>query len=187
MTQSTTPIQPSVPLYSVTLLNESTTTVQAIVPARPTIPMGAKILAVLLMGGGLFGAGLCLFALPSFLLMSRFFLGLFFILFAAIFLWSAFVGFRLWRNESGAWKWATLLFATQIPILSNSALAYEFFTGLSIKILYGSGMARFGFNAGAGFEVNIGSAVESVTFGVNVFAICAVLYLIFKKPTTHAS
>jgi len=54
-----------------------------------------------------------------------------------LFVWSMFTGFHLWRGHNSGRKWATILFAMQIPILTVPGFSYEYYTGLSVKVIGG--------------------------------------------------
>jgi hypothetical protein len=102
--------------------------------------------------------------------------------FLALFAWSTIAGVRLWRGEPKGWKWATILFVLQIPVLTVPGVSYEFYTGLALKIFGGETVHNFGFNLGASVDLNFGTDVTGLIYGVNIVAIAAVIYLLRNRP-----
>ena len=104
--------------------------------AANTTSSGSRFLALVLMVGGVLGIGVaCVFALRF--LRVHWIYGLLVAAFLWLFVWSALTGYRLWRNEARGWKWALILFAMQIPVLTVPGLSYEYYTGIALRLLGG--------------------------------------------------
>jgi hypothetical protein len=148
---------------------------------RVTVSWGLRILACLLMLGGVLGIGLAFILAYQFLQVHWIYL---FLVagFMALFGWSALTGFRLWRGERRGWKWATILFALQVPVLTVPGLAYEYYTGLAIKLMGGKVGASFSLGLGANAKFYLDTRITDMVYGVNLFALGAVIYLVMKRP-----
>ena len=99
-----------------------------------------------------------------------------------LFVWSVIAGIRLWRGEPKGWKWATILFALQIPIFTVPGLSYEFYTGLSLKVVGGDTTGNLGLNFGAYADFHLSTQVDGLIYGVNVVALIALIYLLMNRP-----
>ena len=96
----------------------------------------AKALAALLILGGAVGIGIALLVGYQLAQANWAYAGLMALL-LALFAWSALTGIRLWRGDPRGWRWAVILFAAQIPVLAIPGFAYEYFTGIAIKLVGG--------------------------------------------------
>jgi hypothetical protein len=96
----------------------------------------ARLLAALLVVGGVLGVGLAFWMGYRFVQVHWVYI-LLVAAFLALFVWCVMAGVRLWRGEAKGWKWATILFALQIPVLTVPGLTYEFYTGLALTLAGG--------------------------------------------------
>jgi hypothetical protein len=152
---------------------------------KVTVSWGLRILACLLMVGGALGIGITFFLAYQFL--RTHWISLVFIApLMALFAWSALTGFRLWRGERRGWKWATILFAMQIPVLTVPGLAYEYYTGLAIKLIGGKVDTSFALGLGANARFYLDTRITDLVYGVNLFAVGAVIYLVMNRPSRPA-
>lgn len=135
-----------------------------------------KFLAALLVLGGIVGAGLS--ALSGYAV-ARMHLGASAVLIASalLFLFAALTGIRLWRDDPRGAKWASILFALQIPVITLRRFDYEFFTGLTLKIVRAQGTWDSNFLLGSSLNVMFDEQPISPRFGINVIALSALLLL----------
>jgi hypothetical protein len=147
---------------------------------RKSASAGDRLLALMLMLGGVVGIGLSVFMGVKYLQVHW----LYSILVAAfllLFAWSALAGFRLWRGERRGWKWATILFAMQIPILTVPGLSYEYYTGMSFKVAGGHVDKPVTFALGSNANFYLDTRITDLVYGVNLFALAATCYLITRR------
>ena len=85
----------------------------------------ARVLAILLAAGGVVGIGVGVWMGYTFI-QTHWIYGVLVAALLGLFVWSVIAGIRLWRGEPKGWKWATILFALQIPIFTIPGLSYEF-------------------------------------------------------------
>jgi len=135
-----------------------------------------KFLAALLVLGGFLGAGL---SAASGYAVARMHLGASAVLIASalLFLFTALTGIRLWRGDPRGAKWAAILFALQIPVITLRRFDYEFFTGLTLKIVREQGSWDSNFLLGSSLNILFDEQPTSPRFGVNVIALLALLLL----------
>ena len=140
---------------------------------------GVRFLALLLVVGGLVGIGTSVFMGYGFL-PQHWVYGVIVAAFLVLFVWSLIVGVRLWRGDPRGIKWSKILFSCQVPILTVPGFSYEYFTGVSIKIVGGEVDSNVALNLGAGAEFFLDTRITSLVFGINIFAVLALVYLFFK-------
>lgn len=142
---------------------------------------GVRFLALVLGLGGLLGVGLAFYMGYTFLQQHwvyAFLVGAF----IAVFVWCSVTAARLWRGDPSGWKWALILFAAQIPVLTVPGLSYEFYTGLAIKIVGGNVEDHFPIGLGTNINAYLDVRITDLVYGINLFALGAVIYLLRKKP-----
>lgn len=166
-------------------------------PAQSTMSKLTKLYSAALICGGIFGllaAGWLAYAN-----MGNGLAGLLIVLFFAVsYALSIYIGLQRWKNTPAGRKWAPVLYASQIPVIITTPLTFQWFTGAQIAPLIrvhadGGGVMSFILNAGANFELYINSNHPNpdggIGFGLNVFAIAAMLHLVHAnrslKPTPH--
>jgi hypothetical protein len=146
-----------------------------------TKPM--RIVALLLILGGAFGVGLTIWLDVNLLMSSQLSLlslataiaGVFILLFG----WCVWTGVDLWRGRRQALKFAMVLFAMQIPVITVPGFSYHLHTGLQLRLaLMTGGEFDVGFKLGSGFNFYISSDVEGLSIGVNLVALFVLIYLI---------
>lgn len=144
----------------------------------------SRILAVILGLGGVFGALLALMLVFKSLTMGAGYV-IFSLVYTLLFLWCIHVGLLLWQGEARGWRRAIVLYAAQIPMLATAAIRYEWYTGVELGtyVQSASDKARlmFDLNAGANgyFGINFYHGVPH--FGINLFALLAVILLVKKR------
>jgi hypothetical protein len=136
-----------------------------------------KFIAFLMIVGGVVGIGLSIWMAlqtsgqqPAFAFYA--------LVFSAVFGWATWKGVSLWRGKPDGYKWAKILFAAQIPTLSVPYFSYEFYTGLSIRLMFGDVTSNIGFNIGSSIEFYVSPAIQNTVFGVNIVAIVILAYLL---------
>lgn len=148
-----------------------------------------RFFAVILMLGGVVGVicavffGIQFFQQHSLLALPMVGLG-------ALFVWAVFIGYRLWQGTPFGRKWATILFASQIPVLVLPGITFQWFTGAQLRLVF-----LFGDHAndlifvgtfGANGEFYVGNFTTEFMVGINFFAVIALLLLRrFNKKVKH--
>ena len=143
-----------------------------------------KILAALLTHGGLLGAGLS--ATNSYAVV-RAHPGASAALFtyALLFIFSVLTGIRLWRGDPRGVKWAAILFALQISVITLRHFDYEFFTGLSVTIMHAQSIWDTNSAVGSRLNLMFYEQPTSPRFGINVIALFALLTLATTNTTSR--
>ena len=141
--------------------------------------IGVRFFALLLIIGGVLGMGLSIYMAYTYLQQHWIYLLLVLGLFV-VFGWSALTGVRLWRDQPRGWKWAKILYAAQIPVLTVPGLDYEYYTGIAIKLLGGEADNVFEFGLGASATLYLDTGVTGLVYGVNLFAVIALIYLLSR-------
>lgn len=149
--------------------------------AAGSMPAGVRILAVLLIAGGIIGIGLSIWM--AILGMQQPVLAVFAVVFAAAFAFTAWQGVKLWKGTAGGYKWAKILFAAQIPSLSLGGLSYGFYTLLGFNIQAGSGVDVFDFNVGSALNIMYSPEAQPAYVGVNLIGLAAFAYLHLRTRT----
>ena len=146
---------------------------------------GVRFLAVLLAIGGMVGVGLSFYL--GYLSLQQHWVFLFVVgFFVVVFAWTLITGFRLWRGDERGVKWAKILFAAQIPVLTVPGLNYEYYAGLSMKLLAGEVKEHFALGLGASGTLYLDTRITDWIYGVNIFAVIALTYLLYR-PRSGAS
>lgn len=141
-----------------------------------TTPIGVKVLAALLFLGGLVGVCISVY-LGMRVTSGNLGYAVLAIALLALFAFSALTGVRLWRGEARGWKWATILYASQIPILTVAGFGFEWFVGIAIRLVGGAVDSNIGFDVGADAQFNLGASHGGASYGINIFALVAFAYL----------
>ena len=159
---------------------------------RVPVSIGMKLVALLLMIGGVLGVGLTFWLDLSLVSSGRAgvlspaiaMTGAFIVLFG----WAAWVGRELWIGERRALRMAGILFALQLPVLRIPGLIYEWHTGFTVPITVSSG-ARFGagLNLGSSFSFYISPQIQDFYVGVNLVAVLVLVFLIRKSREVSAA
>jgi hypothetical protein len=144
---------------------------------------GMKLVSLLLIVGGALGAGLTIWLDVKLLMSSQLSIlssaaaiaGVFICLFG----WCVWTGVDLWRGRRQALKFAMILFALQVPVLTLPGFSYHLHTGLQLRIaVLTGGEFDAGFKLGSGFNLDISSDVQGLAIGVNLVALFVLIYLI---------
>jgi hypothetical protein len=144
------------------------------------LTFGTRVVAVLLIIGGAMGALSTLYSGYG-LAMQHWIYGPLFLLFSALFIYSTITGIRLWKGNPKGYKWATILFASQIPVFTFPGAAYEWFTGLAYKFMFGGVGENTILSFGSNFNFYLDTRITEVSFGVNIIAIVAFLFLAIAR------
>jgi len=147
-------------------------------------PVAARALALLLLVGGVLGIVTAIMVGQR-LLRAHWIYAIIIAAFIYLFAWSALTGFRLWRGDPRGWKWATILFAMQVPVLTVPGLSYEYYTGISTKIMGGHVGKHFDFSLGANAQFYLDTRIVHLLYGVNLFALAATVYLLLIRLRGH--
>lgn len=150
------------------------------------ISTSMRLVALLLIVGGVVGIGVGVWLDIRLLTNSRISLfsgttaiiGVFILLYG----WAVWTGLDLWKGRRRALKFAQILFAMQIPLLTVPGFSYEFHIGLTVLIAILSGPhLNLNFNLGSSFAFYISSQVHGVVIGINLVALVVLVYLIRKS------
>lgn len=142
--------------------------------------LGIRILAALLLIGGVIGIAITLY-MGYGMLKQHWIYGLVFALFALLFAYSTFIGFRLWQGHPLGRKRAMLLFATQVPVFTLPGVTYEWYTGLAFKIMGGHVEKRTVLGLGSSINFYLDTRITDFAYGVNVVALVALLFLVAQR------
>jgi hypothetical protein len=149
----------------------------------------SHLFALALILGSLAGIGLSIVTLfASFIRGTGFSMivsAAFSVAFIALFSWAMHVGMLLFTGKPKGWRWAIVLYASQIPIVITGWLHYEWFTALQMGVFF----QPVAHNLRLGFSVKIGADVllqfmlrqAQSGVGINLFALMAVILLIGKR------
>ncbi len=147
---------------------------------KPTI--GTRFLALLLTGGGIAGIGVFIWLATKSQMHASLlvFLGLFVLLFA----WCSWKGVDLWRGKRSGYRWAKILFAAQIPVVTLPGFHYEFYTGLNLALMFGDGGGNLPLNLGSSISLYFSPQVVGTAYGINLIALSALVYLLLfvRRP-----
>jgi hypothetical protein len=144
------------------------------------IKFGIRILALLLLVGGVLGVAIALY-MGYGMLQQHWIYGLLLALFALLFGYSAFIGFRLWQGHPAGWKRALLLFSTQVPVFTFPGVTYEWYTGLAFKIMGGNVEKNTVLELGSSVNFYLDTRITDVAYGVNVVAVAALIFLVAAR------
>jgi hypothetical protein len=100
--------------------------------------------------------------------------------FILLFGWCVWVGVALWRGKPHGYKWAKVLFAVQIPIVTVPGFTFSgFYTGLALHLMLSRDPPnlRFNFHLQSAIHFLISGEIENVLVGVNLVAVLALIYL----------
>lgn len=151
--------------------------------------MISRVLALLLVVGGVVGMGAGLmfawYKLPEnalYLLLA--------VPFVLLFGSAILTGIRLWQDTAWGRKWAIILFASQVPVLSFPGLVFLWYTGLQVApVVQVTATFEFGMllELGASGQFFVGGAENPVVLGVNVFALAALVFLVHFNNLKQAA
>ena len=147
-------------------------------------PVGVRILAFMLIAGGIVGIGLSIWM--AILGMHRPVFAVAAIAFAAAFGFTAWQGVKLWNGSAGGYRWAKILFAAQIPTLSLGGLTYGFFTLFGFNVQAGAGVEALDFNLGSALNLMYTPGEQPMYVGINLVAAAALAYLLFRTRSGSA-
>ena len=143
--------------------------------------IGTRILSILLSVGGVLGIGIALFSAAT-MAKQHWLYGAMMVLFAVLFAYATYAGIQLWRNRSGSLKRALILFLTQVPVFTFPGITYEWYTGLSYKLMGGQVVKSSILGLGSSFNFFLDVGITDTAYGVNVIAILAAAFLYLARP-----
>jgi hypothetical protein len=147
---------------------------------------GARIIAFFLLAGGLLGIlGSALTVYHS-VQQQRLLAGVSGMLSTVLFAWCIVAGVALWRTTPNGFKWAKLLFAMQVPVFSIARFSYEFSTFFSFRLMIGNAARHIGGDIGSSSNLNLLPQSLGFLFGINIFAVLILLYLIRPSRVLNA-
>jgi uncharacterized membrane protein YiaA len=147
------------------------------ISAAASTPAAVRVLAVLLIAGGIVGIGLSLWITyvglqnPGYLILA--------LVFGALFVFTTWQGIGLWKDRPEGYRWARILFAAQVPAFSLGGLTYGFYTLLGFNLQIGSAVPAIDFNLGSAANAMYTPDAGPAFVGVNLVALAAFLYLLF--------
>ena len=142
------------------------------------VTYGARVIAFLLIAGGILGMILAVQLFRYFFHQHQTYRTIVPTLSLVVFGWVGLKGIDLWLGKPSGFKWATILFALQIPTFSISRLSYEFSTGISARMLFGHSNRQFGANIGSSLNFLISPEPQGWMFGINFVAVIVLVYLL---------
>lgn len=145
-----------------------------------------RVLAGILIGGGVFGVLMMAILVGRIGLSEPFLLGLT-LMFCLLMVFAIYIGTELWSGTLRGRRWATMLFASQIPIFFVPGFGFSWFTGLTIAPILHFGRyasdpsLEFSFNFGASATLNLATDASVNSIGINLFALMACLTLLLNE------
>jgi hypothetical protein len=155
--------------------------------ADRNVKWGARLIATLLVAGGLLGLVLAVPLIQNFARQQQYVRTVVPVISIALFGWCVWTGIKLWRGLPSGYRWATILFALQIPVVCISRVTYELSTGFSARTLFGNSTRQFGANIGSSLNFLISPEPLGWMLGINLVAVVAVAYLILITRRTSPS
>ena len=146
------------------------------------VKWGARFIAFLLIAGGILGVMLAITLIRNFAHQHQPYRIIVPVISIVVFGWSGLKGIDLWLGKPSGYKWASILFALQVPAFSIARLSYEFSTGMSARILFGHSNRRFGADIGSSLNLLISPEPQGWMLGINFVAIIALIYLLMVSP-----
>jgi hypothetical protein len=158
--------------------------------APVSVSLEVKLIALLLIAGGLLGVGLGLGAYTEIIRQSALrsplnvaFSGLY----IALFICCIWAGVGLWRGRPQGYKWAKVLFGAQIPTITVPGFTYAFQTlGVTIRLLLGQAGPRINLRLGSSISIYVSPAIQDLVVGINVVAVFALIYLVRVTSPSYA-
>jgi hypothetical protein len=145
---------------------------------KGNVKYGARIIAVFLVAGGLLGI-LSLVMMYFHLAQQHQSLPVVSsVVSLALFAWGMLTGVGLWRATPRGFKWATILFALQVPVFHVARMTYEFSTGFSFRVMIGNTNRYIGGDIGSSLNIALSPQSLEFMFGINIIAVMALVYLI---------
>ena len=154
--------------------------------SKGNVKYGARIIAVFLVAGGLLGI-LSLVMMHFHLAQQHQSLPVISsVVSVALFAWGILTGIALWRATPHGFKWATILFALQVPVFHVARVTYEFSTGFSFRVMVGNTNRYIGGDIGSSLNFDVSPQSLGFMFGINIVAVIALVYLIraSRSPST---
>jgi len=143
---------------------------------------GSRFVSILLIAGGILGIMLAFSLIKNFSHQHQPYRLIVPVASIAVFGWGAFKGISLWRGKPSGYKWAKILFALQIPVLTLGRWSYEFSTAMSARIMFGHTNRQFGGDIGSSLNFLISPDPLGWLFGINLIAVMVLVYLFWASP-----
>ena len=152
---------------------------QPTMESRPTA--GERVLAFMLLLGGVLGIGVSLYMVVL-LFRTQWVHSLIAAPLVLLFAGSILTGFRLWRGRDSGRRWAIILFAMQIPILTVPGFSYEYYTAFSVKIIGGHVDKPVSVSVGSNGNLQVlDPRVTDSAYGLNLVGLAATAYLFARR------
>ena len=155
--------------------------------ANRNVRWGARVVSFLLIAGGILGVMLAVALIRNFAHQHQPYRIIVPVISIVVFVWCALKAIDLWLGKPSGYKWATILFALQIPAFSISRLSYEFSTGASARVLFGHSSRRFGADIGSSLNFLISPEPQGWMLGINFVAVIVLIYLLMVSPPNKTS
>ena len=97
---------------------------------------------------------------------------------AGLFAWGILTGVSLWRGTARGFRWATFLYALQVPVFSVGPVSYEFSTLLSFRVMAGNTTHFVGANIGSSANIFLSDQSLGFMCGINLVAVIALCCLV---------
>ena len=152
---------------------------------KAKVDYGVRSLAFILEVGGLLGIFIAIY-LGYTLAQQQWVLVVIAVVFLGVFAWTLLTGTRLWRGDPRGKKWAKILYAAQIPILTVPGFTYEYYTGLLIGVVGGRVQSNLKLEFGAGLTLYFATRISDLVYGINLFAVAAFVYLVIRLRANPA-
>ena len=148
-----------------------------------------RLFGVLALGGGFLGITIAISLLisPGMAFLARVLV----LPFIAVYCWGAWCGLRLIEGDESSLRANRLFWALQIPYFMSPIAGYFLASGFLVYVTFRPSDINVGafFRLGSQFEYSLLQADKPLTFGLNLFAIAAVVVLtlqIRRAPSNNS-
>jgi hypothetical protein len=147
-----------------------------------------RLFGVLALGGGFLGAAIAIGLLisPGMALLARALI----LPFIALYCWGAWCGLRLLEGDMSSLRANRLFWALQIPYFMSPVAGYFFASGFFLYVTFRPSDIYFGafFRLGSQFDYSFLHADRPLAFGLNLFAIAALVLLTHQigRPSNNS-
>lgn len=88
-------------------------------------------------------------------------------------------------------RWATIIFGSQVPLLALPGLTYQWFTGAFFGPVFllgeGNSQLTFSVTVGANGQFFVDGRGTAIVFGLNLFAVLAVILLVRANKASKSA
>jgi hypothetical protein len=150
---------------------------------RRPVGYGAKFIAFALVVGGVLGIVLSV-ATGVHLVQQHRPLVISATLSAVLFACGVLAGIGLWRGTPRGRRWATILVALQVPVVTIGRVVYAFSIFFNVRVLVGTTTRHIGANIGSFSDIYVAPQSLGFVGGINVAAAIALWCLVRSSRTT---